>query len=300
MNRIDCHFQSNETRCAGTLMLPDDVIRAPVIVMAHGFANVRTARLPAYAERFVDAGYAVFTFDYRTFGESDGEPRHLVHPRGQIEDWDAAIEFVKARPEIDPDRLVLWGTSFSGGHVLQVGAARADVSAIISQIPHVSGPATSLKAHPLTTIKCAAAGLFDLVGSLFRRPFYSHIVGQPGDRAAITGDNASQAYRRMLPEDANWEDKVLSRSFLYVPLYSPRNSCGKIEVPTLIVAARYDTIAPASAAKRAARRIPNSEFHLLEADHFDPYFGELFEQNVSIQLDFLKRHVPPSRTICIQ
>jgi pimeloyl-ACP methyl ester carboxylesterase len=274
-------------------MLPE-TDRPPVIVMAHGFANVYAARLPEFASRFVEAGYAVFLFDYRTFGESEGKPRHLVHPWQQIEDWHAAIEHLKSRREIDSSRVALWGTSFSGGHVLKLAADRKDIAAVISQIPHVSGPATSLQAHPMTTIKCTLAAMIDLAGSVFGKPFYSAITGKPGDRAAITGDNAVESYSAMLPDGVCWENRVLSRSFLYVPMYSPRNSARKITAPTLIIGASRDSVVPVRAAWRASRRIPSAEFKLLDADHFQPYFGELFEQNAALQLDFLNRHLPTS------
>ncbi len=292
MREISCEFTSNGTTCRGTLMLPVSDNPAPVIVMAHGFANIREARLPAFAGRFVDAGYAAFLFDYRSFGESDGDPRHLVHPWNQLDDWSAAIAYVQQHPEIDSDRLVLWGTSFSGGHVLKLAAERDDVTAVISQIPHVSGPATTMQAHPLTTITCTVAAFVDLVGSLVNRPFFSRITGKPGDRAAITGDDADAAYAALLPDGAPWENRVLSRSLLYVPFYSPRNSARKITAPTLVIGAAKDSVVPIGATWRAARRIPNVEFHALDADHFQPYLGEMFEENMMIQLDFLARNVP--------
>ena len=292
MREISCEFSSGGTTCRGALMLPDSEAPAPLIIMAHGFANIRHARLPAFAERFVNAGYAAFLFDYRSFGESDCEPRHLVHPWRQLDDWSAAIGYIKQRLEIDPTRMILWGTSFSGGHVLKLAAERDDLSAVISQVPHVSGPATTMQAHPLTTIKCTLAALLDFVGALAGKPFYSPITGQPGDRAAITGDNAPEAYAAMLPKGAPWKNRVLSRSFLYVPLYSPRNVARRITVPALMIGASRDSVVPVNAAWRMARRIPSAEFSVLDSDHFQPYSGDVFEENMAIQLDFLKRTVP--------
>lgn len=293
---IECRFSSNELMCAGTLMLPEGTQPVPVIVMAHGFAAVRQARLPAFAERFVDNGYAAFLFDYRTFGDSEGEPRHWVHPNRQLQDWEAAIQYVRSRSEVDPERMVLWGTSFSGGHVLQLAARHPELAAVISQVPHVSGPGTLMRAHPWTMLKSALAGVLDLVSGLLNRPVYSPVIGEPGERAGVTGDRASEAYLKMLPADANWENKVLSRSFLYVPLYSPRRAARRIDVPVLVIGGRHDSIVPTSAARRAARRIPRGTFHLLECDHFGPYFGEHFEHNIALQLAFLREHVPVDRT----
>ena len=292
MNIVDCCFQSHGTGCAGTLMLPDSSVPPPVIVMAHGFGNIRTARLPAFAERFVMAGYSAFLFDYRTFGDSDGEPRHLVHPGQQLDDWRAAIDYVRSRPDVDSERMILWGTSFSGGHVLKLASERDDFAAVISQMPHVSGPATSAMPHPLTIVKSTLAGLLDLAGSLVGRPYYRPIAGRPGECAGVTGDAALDGYWTMIPDDANWENKILSRSFLYVPFYSPRNEARRVTAPTLMIAAARDSVVPASAARRAARRIPDSRFHLLECNHFEPYFGDVFEKNIALQVEFLRTHAP--------
>ncbi len=88
MKSVSSSFVSRGLRCAGTLLLPDRGDPPPVIVMAHGFAGVRAMLLP-HATRFVEAGYAVFLFDYRNFGDSEGKPRHWVDPGRHLGDWDA-------------------------------------------------------------------------------------------------------------------------------------------------------------------------------------------------------------------
>ena len=95
MKTIESSFASQGERCAGTLLhARQRGERPPVIVMAHGFAGVRAMLMP-HAQRFVEAGYAVFLFDYRNFGDSEGQPRHWVDPVRHLQDWDAAIRHVK-------------------------------------------------------------------------------------------------------------------------------------------------------------------------------------------------------------
>lgn len=91
MTRFDADFTSQGTRCAAWLYVPRCEHPAPVIVMAHGLGGVRSMRLDAYAERFRAAGYAFLVFDYRHFGDSDGDPRQLLDIREQQQDWQAAI-----------------------------------------------------------------------------------------------------------------------------------------------------------------------------------------------------------------
>lgn len=285
-------FLSQGHTCAGSLLRPAGAQNCPVIIMAHGFAAIRQARLPAFAERFVSAGYAVYLFDYRHFGDSEGEPRHLVSPRRQQQDWRAAIAHVQQLAGIDVNNIVLWGTSFSGGHVLHLAAQGLPVRAVISQVPHVDGLKT-LGLIPFRQIlRLTMAGLRDVLGQMIGHPYYSPVVGHPGDLAAMSSPEAFAGYLAMLPDDANWENRVAARIFLGVSLYSPGRHAEHIQVPTLVIAGRHDTVTPANAARQVAARIPQGEFRMLESNHFEPYFGSVFMQNIAIQLEFLQRHVP--------
>jgi dienelactone hydrolase len=137
--RLDVDFDSAGVTCRAWLYLPNATTPAPIIVMAHGFGGIREMRLDAFAERFRAAGYACLVFDYRHFGASDGEPRQLLDVQRQLADWAAAIAFARTRHDIDADRIVLWGSSFSGGHVLSAAARDSDIAAVISQCPFTDG-----------------------------------------------------------------------------------------------------------------------------------------------------------------
>ncbi|MCG5078900.1 alpha/beta hydrolase [Paraburkholderia tagetis] len=293
MRSFDSPFLSQGERCAGTLMLPDTGDTSPVIVMAHGFGAIRAAGLPAFARRFVAEGYAVFLFDYRNFGDSEGMPRHWVSPRRHLSDWAAAVRHVRRLSCIDTTRVVLWGTSFSGGHVLETAANDHGIHAVIAQVPHVSGVASLRQVPARVTLRLAIAALLDQGGRLFDRPHYSPIVGRPGDAAALTSVECLEGYARLLPDGAHWENKVLSRIFLEVPLYSPARSACRIKAPTLIVAGRRDTVTPAVAAWRAATCIPDCEFHLIDGNHFELHLEDegVCLQNIAIQIAFLNKHL---------
>ena len=114
----------------------------PCVVMAHGFGGTRDAGLSAYAEGFAEAGIDAFVFDYRGFGASDGTPRQAVSVRRQREDYRAALAACRRLPGVDPERIALWGTSYSGGHVIPVAAGDGGVAAIVSLTPAVDGLAT--------------------------------------------------------------------------------------------------------------------------------------------------------------
>ena len=132
--REDLNFDSKGTRCAAWLYLPDTDQKPPVIVMAHGLGGTRKLRLYEYAERFAAAGYACFLFDYRNYGDSDGSKRQLVNVRMQLEDWKNAIECIKKDGRIDAKKLLIFGTSFSGGHAVWLSAHRDDVKAAVEAV----------------------------------------------------------------------------------------------------------------------------------------------------------------------
>ena len=140
--RSDELFESDGLRCAAAVFRPEGMQGdVPVVVMAHGFGTPRAVALYVYAEEFARNGYAVMVFDYRYFGESEGEPRQLLHIAKQLEDWRRVLDFARSLEGIDPDRIIAWGTSFAGGHVLSLAGSGERFAAVVAQVPHVSGPA---------------------------------------------------------------------------------------------------------------------------------------------------------------
>lgn len=94
--------------------------------------------LAQYGEKFAQAGFASFIFDYRTFGGSEGLPRHWASPARHLDDYMSAVQYVKEQlgGEVDVSKLNLWGSSFSGGHVLTLAGSklRDEVTAVIAQV----------------------------------------------------------------------------------------------------------------------------------------------------------------------
>ena len=109
--------------------------RVPCVVMAHGFSATRADGLQPYAERFAAAGFGVVLFDYRGFGDSGGEPRQVIDIRRQQEDYEAAVRFAGRQDWVDPERVALFGSSFSGGHVVDVASRDHRIAAVVAQAP---------------------------------------------------------------------------------------------------------------------------------------------------------------------
>jgi cephalosporin-C deacetylase-like acetyl esterase len=146
--RADVEFPSQGECCRGWLLTPDDgEAPYPTVVMAGGWCYVKEIVMPHYAEYFVRGGFAVLVFDYRGFGGSDGARRQHIDPWLQVEDYRNAITFAESLPQVDPAQIAVWGISYSGGHVLIVGALDPRVRCIVSNIPVVDGWATMRRVH---------------------------------------------------------------------------------------------------------------------------------------------------------
>ncbi len=180
--REDLKFDSGGDAIAAWLYRPTAGAGGPVpcVVMAHGFSATRRDRLPAYAERFAAAGFAVLLFDYRGFGESGGRERQVVDIRRQHEDYDAAIATARGLDGVDAARIALFGSSFSGGHVVAVASRHPEVAAVIAQVPFADG----LVQLRITPPKVALRATVDAHSRSGRRVARQVARDAPGGRAA--------------------------------------------------------------------------------------------------------------------
>lgn len=265
----------------------------PCVVMAHGFGCTRDGGLAPFAERFAAAGCHVLTFDYRGFGTSGGRPRQRVSFRRQRQDYVAAIAAARAHDDVDADRVVAWGTSFSGGHVVAVGAADHRLAAVISQGAAVDGLAILRKpekADPSTPRskgpRMIAAALRDLSTVVTRRPpVRVDAVGAPGSFALLTAEDFTDYLDLMGP---TWRNEVCARSLLGLPFNRAVLRADRISCPTLFVVAEQDSIAPPAAVREAARRVgPLAEVVSFDCPHFDIYGGSVLEDSLDAQVRFL-------------
>lgn len=289
----EVEFEAGGERIAGWLHLPAGDGSHPVVAMLHSTAGVRQLR--CYAERgraFADAGVATLQFDCRGFGASAGEPRQLFDVRRQAEDLEAALAFARGRPELDADRLALWGGSASCALILDAATRHDDIRAVVCLTPFVPGRATQRSAST-PIMRLAAASFRDR----FRRePRGVRVGGEPGEAAILVKEDAAARERAMLPPDARldpdgqraelgdggvWENRVVLRPRLRTP--HPLKVAPKVTAPLLVVAGKHDVLCPPGPAAELAERAPSAELKTYPSGHFDLYDG----LSIPAEADFL-------------
>ena len=296
--RVEVQFRSGSERCGAWLFLPrgsSSANKVPVIVMGHGLSGVKEMCLAAYAERFRDAGYACLVFDFRYFGSSSGEPRELADVPKQLEDWRAAVTFARSIPEIDPERVITWGTSFSGGHVIVTAADDARIAAAITQCPFTDGPATGSTIDWPTKLRLVARALQDAVASMCgQEPVRIHVVGRPGEVALLTTPDALPGMQALLHASGmqSMRDSVPARIVFQLLRYRPGARAKDVRCPILFCVCARDSVAPAPATIRHAEKAIHGQINRYPDAHFEIYVGDAMERLVSDQLAFLKKHVP--------
>ncbi len=269
---------------------------APCVVMAHGLGGVRAARLDAFAERFAQSGLHVLGFDYRGFGESDGEPRQRFNIRAQLDDWAAAIAHARTLDGVDPDRIALWGSSFSGGHVVVAAVEDGRVQAVSSQGPMMDGLAAFVNmvryAGPLQALRLSAHAAWDALGTVAGLRHCIPVIGLPGTLATMTTPDAVPGYGAIVPPE--WKNEITASWMLELPLYRPLRKADQLPCPILIGICNRDSVAPPAAAEACAHRAgARSEIRRYDIGHFDIYVGDGFERAVQDQIDFFTRTLHP-------
>ncbi|GAA3698946.1 alpha/beta hydrolase [Gordonia hankookensis] len=266
----------------------------PVVVMAHGFAGTKDSGLEPYAQRLADAGLAVFAFDYRGFGLSGGEPRQRISMAGQADDYRAAIVAAKRQEGVDPERVILWGVSQSGGHTLVVAAGRSDVCAVIAMVPLVNGLAAGVHHYPqvgaAAMARSTAVGIGSaLAGKMGRPPTMMPVVGRPGEKAALTSPGFYEDYLAIA--GPSWRNEVDASIGLELGNFRADKSADAITAPVLMQIADFDQGAPPHAAAKAGFKA-RAEVRHYPCDHFDVFAGrDWFEPAVAHQLSFLTAHL---------
>jgi fermentation-respiration switch protein FrsA (DUF1100 family) len=270
--------------------------RVPVIIMAHGFSAVKEMYLDKFAEAFAAAGLSALVFDNRNFGASGGEPRQEIDPWRQVRDYRDAITFAEALEETDANRIGIWGSSYSGGHVLVVGAIDRRVKCVASQVPLISGH------HNARRLIRADfwAGLHGMLDDDRRNryagkpPAMIPVVAEgPTAPAALPTADSWQWFTETGRSRAPaWRNEVTLRSVEMFTEYEPGAYIRFISpTPLLLVVALGDHLTVADEALAAYEQaLEPKRLVALKGGHFDAYVAD-FDNAAGAARDWFVQHL---------
>ncbi|TDL25846.1 alpha/beta-hydrolase, partial [Rickenella mellea] len=262
---------------------------------AHGFSANKLMALSPYGEAYAAAGYACVVFDYRRWGKSeDGTPRHALYVSEQLEDYRTVIKWARQQPEFDSQRVVVWGTSFSGGHAVTL-ASETNLNLIAAM-----GQCAFVGVSPLkidfATFKLLAYGVLDLIKqAVGLAPVYIPAAAQPGEVGGLTAPGSLEGLLVVCKDPKDYPNEITASSLFEVPFYHPNATAHKIECPILLLVPETDNLCSPEAALEVMKKAKKGEAVRTTGGHFDVYpSGIGHDKALKAQLDFLAKHVPVS------
>jgi len=297
--RRDVEFDAEGVTLRGWHYLPSrSRKKCPTIVMAHGFSATKEMYLDRFAEAFADAGFGALVFDNRNFGASDGEPRQEIDPWEQVRDYRHAITYAQTLKEVDADRIGIWGSSYSGGHVIVVGAIDRRVKCVVGQVPLVSGHRNARR--------IVRADFVDAVGAMFDEDRANRYAGKPPAMIPVVDADPMAPSALPTPDSwawfsetgktraPSWKNEVTLRSVemfweyepgAYLPYVSPTPFC--------MIVARGDwlTICDLAIEAYESAREPK-RLVILPGGHFDAYVAG-FDGASGAATDWFVQHLKP-------
>jgi len=280
----------------GTFYLPQNAAPpVPTVVMAHGWAMVAGGDLEDYAAVIVNRGLAVLTFDFRHLGKSDGLPRQEIDPIRQIEDFRAAISYVRSRPEVDRARIGVWGSSYSGGHALVVAALDRRVKCVVSQVPTISGFRAAQRRLRYDKAQALQAAFEADREARFAgaAPEMVRLVdADPNAQVAYPGPESWQYMSDQARRCPEWVNAVTLRSLELARSYEPGVYVARIApTPLLMIITTHDGLTPTDLQQEAFNQAYQpKELLLLPGDHYAVY-TEHFARSSQAAADWFARHL---------
>ncbi len=283
----------------GDLWLPPTATASapvPGVVMSHGFSATRAMALPGFAAAFADAGIAVLLYDHRNLGASGGDARQHIDPWRQTLDMGTALGWLADRPEVDAERLGAWGSSFSGGEVIALGATDRRVKAVVANAPFAGlgdlGPDDDEAAEArFTAMAEVLTGARPVPETSEIGPMA--VVLEPGAEgpAFLPQPESSEWFLAHGP-GTGWENRF-TLGMSAEPPFDPFVCASHVSPAALLmVVATHDVVASTEVALAAFERARSPKrLALVDGHHFVDYQGDGFEHAAAVMVDFLLEHL---------
>lgn len=296
MDRRDIEFDAEGVTLRGWLYPAAGASPAASVLFAHGFSAVKEMYLDRFAEVFARAGMNALVFDHRNFGASGGEPRQEIDPWAQIRDYRHAITYATTLPEVDAARIGVWGTSYSGAHVLVVAALDRRVKAVVSQVPVISGHA-NIRALVRADLIAPLREQFDadrLARFNGKAPAMVPVVAEdPHAQSALPTADSWEFMEQARIIAPSWKNEVTLRSLEMLGEYEPAAYLPYISpTPLLLLPAAQDHLTPTALATAAFEQAHEpKQLAVLPGGHFGAYVGQGFDASSTAARDWFLKHL---------
>jgi fermentation-respiration switch protein FrsA (DUF1100 family) len=264
--------------------------------MAHGLSAVKEMYLDSFAEAFAAGGLGALVFDNRNFGASDGEPRQEIDPWAQVRDYRHAITWAQSRPEVDADGIGVWGSSYSGGHVLVLGAIDKRIKCVACQVPLVTGIGNIQRLVRQDFLGPNRAAMEQDRAARYRGEPPAMVPVVDPDPLAVsalpTPDSWEWFSETGKRRATTWKNEVTLRSVEMLMEYEPGVYVERISpTPLLMVVAASDHLTPTDLALEAYQRAREPKrLVLLPGGHFDAYVKD-FDAASGAARDWFLQHL---------
>ena len=292
--RQDVTFKVDGLELSGWLYLPEDSANpGPCVILNTGFCGTKDFLLEKYALRFVEAGFAALSFDYRHFGESRGEPRQIYSVSKQLEDNNAAITFARKSSDIDPEKIFIWGTSSSGNFGIMLAAGDKRIAGVIGQTPSLDHQAEGRMIVKREGMGWFLKLIFHAQKDKFRSRFglSSHTfpaAGIPGTTAMLTAPGFFEGYQKITKDSKTFKNEVCARIMLAFDEPNLFKSAKEVACPVLFHLCEGDNLALPDSHKKIEKILGKKvKFIRYPIGHFDIYFGEYYEKTIADQISFI-------------
>ena len=274
----------------------------PVVVMTHGTSATLTMVTDRYAEVFAEAGVSVLLYDHRNFGISGGEPRQEINPWIQARGYRNAIDFASRIDDHDPQRIAIWGDSYSAGIVFVVAAVDRRVRAVVAQCPVFGDRVPTTEPSP---------ELFEAIAATLEN---GDVSGTPEDVTGpipvVSADQMGtpsllkpiQAFRWFIEQGgrhgSGWENRATRVVPSNTPSFSPFMCAPFVEAPALMMVAPDDEMTHANpeVSLAAFTRLSSAkDWYDIDGGHFGLLYhpSDLFDEASAVQAEFLSRVLLP-------
>lgn len=289
--RADVSFESCGALLRGWLYRPGGSGTAgpspepgPGVVMAHGLSAVKEMFLDDFARAFAAAGLTTLAYDHLGFGESGGTPRQSPDAAVQRQGYRDAVHWMARQDGVDPARIGIWGSSFSGGQVISLAAEDLPIAAAVAQVPFLGDTDHAVPAGAVDTI-VAALERGDPAATV------PAVTSTPDGNGVMYDDHAYEWFTRVAADRApNWRNELLVAGLVGSGSFTPAQDLTRARVPLLLIVAPGDRLTSPAAALAAAGTAAHVELIEVPGGHFDVYEAG-FAAASAAAVDWFGRHL---------